>query len=61
VNVAEGRWMAEQIPDARSSNYPAKTTCHGVANQDSILDEMQEFLTGDRPDRESDRSLPPCS
>jgi len=57
VNVAEGRWMAEQIPDARFVELPGEDHMPWVGDQDSILDEMQEFLTGDRPDRESDRVL----
>ena len=57
VNVEEGRWMAAQIPDARFVELPGEDHMPWVGDQDSILDELQEFLTGDRPEREPDRVL----
>ena len=56
-NVEEGRWMAEQIPEARFVELSGDDHMPWVGDQDSILDEMQEFLTGDRPEREPDRVL----
>jgi len=57
VTVEEGRWMAEQIPEARFVELPGEDHMPWVGDQDSILDEMQEFLTGARPEREPDRVL----
>ncbi len=57
VNVEEGRWMAAQIPDARFVELPGEDHMPWVGDQDAILDELQEFLTGDRPAREPDRIL----
>ncbi len=57
VNDEEGRWMAAQIPEARFVGLPGEDHMPWVGDQDSILDEVQEFLTGDRPDREPDRVL----
>ena len=57
VNVEEGRWMAAQIPEARFVELPGEDHMPWVGDQDAILDEMQEFLTGDRPEREPDRVL----
>ena len=57
ANVEEGRWMAEQIPEARFVELSGEDHMPWVGDQDSILDEMQEFLTGDRPEREPDRVL----
>jgi len=57
VHVDEGRWMARQIPDARFVELAGGDHLPWVGDQDSILDEAQEFLTGDRPQREPDRVL----
>jgi class 3 adenylate cyclase len=57
VRVEEGRWMAEQIPGARFVELPGDDHMPWVGDQDAILDEVQEFLTGSRPEREPDRVL----
>jgi pimeloyl-ACP methyl ester carboxylesterase len=57
VSVEEGRWMAGQIPNARFVELAGEDHMPWVGDQDSILDEVQEFLTGDRPVREPDRVL----
>jgi len=57
VQVAEGRWMAAQIPDGRFVELPGADHMPWVGDQESLLDEVQEFLTGDRPSREPDRVL----
>ncbi len=57
VNVEEGRWMAQQIPGARFAEVSGEDHMPWVGDQDSILDEIQEFLTGERPEREPDRIL----
>ena len=57
VTVDEGRWMAAQIPEARFVELSGDDHMPWVGDQDSILDEIQEFLTGARPEREPDRVL----
>jgi class 3 adenylate cyclase len=57
VNIEEGRWMAGQIPEARFVELPGEDHMPWVGDQDAILDEVQEFLTGDRPLRQPDRVL----
>jgi class 3 adenylate cyclase len=57
VHVEEGRWMARQIPDARFVELPGEDHMPWVGDQDAIVDEIQEFLTGARPARGIDRVL----
>jgi pimeloyl-ACP methyl ester carboxylesterase len=57
VQVEEGRWMAGQIPGARFVELTGEDHMPWVGDQDAILDEIQEFLTGIRPEREPDRVL----
>jgi class 3 adenylate cyclase len=57
VNVEEGRWMAARIPGARFVELPGDDHLPWVGDQDAVLDEVQEFLTGVRPVREVDRVL----
>jgi class 3 adenylate cyclase len=57
VHVDEGRWMAAQIPGARFVELAGEDHMPWVGDQDAILDEAQEFLTGARPEREPDRVL----
>ena len=57
VNVEEGRWLAERIPGARFVEFPGADHLPWVGNQDGILDEAQEFLTGARPEPDATRVL----
>src|SRR6185437_3664555 len=57
VNFAEGRWMAARIPGARFVELPGDDHLPWVGDQDSVLDEVQAFLTGVRPVRDVDRVL----
>jgi pimeloyl-ACP methyl ester carboxylesterase len=57
VNVEEGRWIASQIPEARFVELPGRDHVPWVGNQDEVLDEIEEFLTGVRPAPEPDRIL----
>ena len=57
ANVEESRWMAKQIPEARFVELDGEDHMPWVGDQDAILDEVQEFVTGDRPAREPDRVL----
>jgi class 3 adenylate cyclase len=57
VMVEEGRWLAARIPGARFVELPGDDHLPWVGDQDALLDEIQEFLTGVRPVRDVDRVL----
>jgi class 3 adenylate cyclase len=57
VNVEESRWMAGQIPGARFVELKGEDHLPWVGDHDAIVDEVQEFLTGARPEPEPDRVL----
>jgi len=55
--VAEARYIAEQIPGARFVELPGADHLPWIGDQDAVLDEIQEFLTGVRPVFEPERVL----
>jgi pimeloyl-ACP methyl ester carboxylesterase len=57
VKVEEGRWIAAQIPGAKYVELPGDTHTLWAGNTDEVVDEVEEFLTGTRSPRESDRVL----
>ncbi len=57
LQVEEGRYLAENIPGARFVELPGIDHLPFVGDQDQILDEVEEFLTGMRPAPEVDRVL----
>jgi class 3 adenylate cyclase len=57
INVEEGRWLAERIPGARFVELPGVDHWPWIGDQDPILDEIQEFLTGARPEPDATRVL----
>ena len=57
ANVEEGRWLAAKIAGARFTELSGEDHFPWVGDQDTILDEIQEFLTGVRPTPEPDREL----
>jgi pimeloyl-ACP methyl ester carboxylesterase/DNA-binding XRE family transcriptional regulator len=57
VSVEAGRLMAAQIPGARYVELPGEDHLPFVGDQDTLLDALEEFLTGRRPAVESDRVL----
>jgi pimeloyl-ACP methyl ester carboxylesterase len=57
VAVEEARFIAERIPGAKYVELPGIDHAPWVGDADSILDEVQEFLTGVRPAPEPDRVL----
>jgi class 3 adenylate cyclase len=57
ANVEEGRWLAQQIPNARFVELPGDDHLPWVGDQDAVLDEVEEFLTGTRPSAATDRVL----
>jgi pimeloyl-ACP methyl ester carboxylesterase len=56
--VAFGRYLAEHIPGARLVELPgADRFPFHTGESDSVLDEIQEFLTGVREERPAEREL----
>lgn len=57
AKIEEGRWIAGQIPNARFVKLSGDDHEPWVGDQDAVLDEIQEFLTGAQPVPESNRVL----
>jgi len=56
-SIEEGRYLAAHIPKARFVELHGEDHFPWVGDQDAILDEVEEFLTGVRPGPEPDRVL----
>ncbi|MFN0109515.1 MAG: alpha/beta fold hydrolase [Blastocatellia bacterium] len=56
-DIAEGRYLAENIPGAKFVELPGIDHLPFVGDQEAILDEIEEFLTGMRHSMEIDRVL----
>jgi pimeloyl-ACP methyl ester carboxylesterase len=56
-NVEEGRWIADRIPGAKFVELPGDDHLPWVGDQDSVLDEVEPFLTGRLAPAEPDRVL----
>jgi pimeloyl-ACP methyl ester carboxylesterase/DNA-binding winged helix-turn-helix (wHTH) protein len=48
LNVGEGRYVASRIPNARFVELPGEDHLPFVGDQDAVLDEVEEFVTGAR-------------
>ncbi|HKO96186.1 MAG TPA: alpha/beta fold hydrolase [Pyrinomonadaceae bacterium] len=57
LKVEEGRYVAERIPGAKYVELPGEDHLPFVGDQESILDEVEEFITGVRHTLEPDRVL----
>jgi class 3 adenylate cyclase len=57
IPVGHARHMAERIPDAKLVELPGEDHLWWFGDQDAIVDEVEEFLTGARSVPESDRVL----
>jgi class 3 adenylate cyclase len=57
ANVAEGRYIANHIPDAKFVELPGTDHLVFAGDFGAVVDELQEFLTGVRRPAESDRVL----
>ena len=57
ASVEEGRWIAARIPNARFVELGGADHLPWVGDQDEVLDEVEEFLTGVRRGPEPDRVL----
>jgi class 3 adenylate cyclase len=57
IDVGGARYMAKRIPGAKYVELPGDDHLPFVGDQDSILDQVEEFLTGASHDFEPDRIL----
>jgi len=58
LRVEEGRYVAQRIPGARFCELRGDDHLPFVGDQDALLDEIEDFITGFRnPDRDRDRVL----
>jgi pimeloyl-ACP methyl ester carboxylesterase len=57
VPVRQARFLAEEIPDARYVEMAGEDHFAPVGDQETLLDEIEEFLVGSRRARELDRAL----
>jgi class 3 adenylate cyclase len=57
TSIEEGRYLAAHIPGARFVDLPGADHLPWAGDQDVLLDEVEEFLTGTRPAAEPDRVL----
>jgi pimeloyl-ACP methyl ester carboxylesterase/class 3 adenylate cyclase len=56
-SIEEGRYIAARIPGAKFVELPGKDHLPYVGDQDGVVDEVEEFLTGIRPAPRPDRVL----
>ncbi len=57
IDLGHCRYVAQNIPGAVYRELPGTDALAVFGDPDTAIDEMQEFLTGTRPDREPDRVL----
>ncbi|MGH2662363.1 MAG: alpha/beta fold hydrolase, partial [Actinomycetota bacterium] len=57
ASVEEGRYIASRIPGAKFVELPGEDHLPFVGDQDAVLDEIEEFLTGVRRGPKPDRIL----
>lgn len=57
ASIEEGRWIATRIPGARLVELAGEDHLPWVGDQDAVLDEVEEFLTGVRRGPDPDRVL----
>jgi class 3 adenylate cyclase len=57
AQVEEGRWIAERVPGARFVELPGEDHLPWVGDQDSLLDEVERFVTGALGAHDHDRVL----
>lgn len=57
VKVGQGKWIASQIPNAKYIEYPGDDHVPFYGDSDSVIADLQEFLTGERPLLDVDRVL----
>jgi class 3 adenylate cyclase len=55
--VEGGRYLAERIPGAKFVELPGDDHLPWIGDAEAVLEEIEHFLTGTRPQHESDRVL----
>src|SRR5262245_20186608 len=55
--LEESRWIADQVPGARHVELPGDAHVVWGGDVDGVIDELEEFLTGIRPPRVTERIL----
>jgi pimeloyl-ACP methyl ester carboxylesterase len=55
VDISHSRYMAEHIPDARYVEFPGSDHLPWIGDTEPIVAEIQELVTGTRPEPEPDR------
>ena len=56
-HIESGRWLEDAMPNARFVELDGADKFPWVGDQDAVLEEIQEFLTGDRTPPQQDRVL----
>jgi class 3 adenylate cyclase len=57
VSVEAGRYLAQHVPDAKYVELPGEDHILWSGDANRVADEIEEFLTGSRPEVEPDRVL----
>jgi pimeloyl-ACP methyl ester carboxylesterase/class 3 adenylate cyclase len=57
IPVDQSRYLAATIPDARLVELPGDDHIPFLGDRDALVDEIEEFVTGNRPRPEADRVL----
>jgi class 3 adenylate cyclase len=57
LKVEHSRYIASRIPGARMVELEGEDNLFSVGDSEAIMGEIEEFLTGARPEREPDRML----
>jgi class 3 adenylate cyclase len=57
INIGHSRYMATRIPGARLVELEGEQNMFSIGDSEAIMGEIEEFLTGTRPEREPDRML----
>jgi class 3 adenylate cyclase len=57
IKIEHSRFMAERIPGAKLVELEGGDNMFSIGDSEALLGEMEEFLTGERHEREPDRML----
>jgi class 3 adenylate cyclase len=57
IKIDHSRYMAERIPEARLVELEGSDNLFSIGDSEAVLGEIEEFLTGERHEREPDRML----
>jgi class 3 adenylate cyclase len=57
IKIEHSRYMAERIPGAKLVELEGGDNMFSIGDSEALLGEIEEFLTGERHDREPDRML----